>query len=151
MVRSAIVAGVLTLAVAVVPVAVAQRARARDPGYRVNGATQLEQFRSWLAANRDSVRTLWAPPRAFHLAEMFTAGPLGGPVWSGRLLSLSATTPGIAPPRGDYVVLYSAHSSLCGHCRLGATQVLGNPVKVPSSWQSIFSTPDGILQVYVVR
>lgn len=148
--RSSLVAGALALLLAATPVVIAQSARWQDASYRVNGATQLEQFRSWLAAHGDGVTRLWTDRRSHHVVEIFTYQPLGGRVWDGEFQPLS-TGARPKPQPGDHVVLYSAQSPFCGHCRAEISRVLGSPVTVPSSWKAVFRTNDGIVQVYEVR
>lgn len=159
-----IVAGVAALAVAVVPVSIAQQVRMTDRGdplnatYAVNGGTQLEQFRTWLAGQDSDVETIWADQRTARLVPLFANGTFGGALWHGRITTWY--TPGQAPPgspagapkAGDHVVLYSPRSTICGYCRANAEILLGSqPATAPPSWRLAFRTDDDVVQVYEVR
>ncbi len=148
--RSALLAGALAVALAAVPVAVAQGARAESSGYRANGAVQMEELRTWLSDRGDAVHTIWADSRTVRVARIFASDPLGGRIWDGQFRTLvPADGPG-RPAPGDHVLLYSPRDALCGACRVWSQRIFGSPVSVPPAWTLAFSTADGIVQVYEV-
>lgn len=150
------VAAVATIVAVAFPVTIAHQARSAsdDPdnaSYAANGGTGLEQFRTWLAAHPGEVTRLWAEKRTYRLVRVFAHSPLRGtPLWDGELV---LWTPGQArhPGPGDYVVLYSARSTLCNECKLNAWRLLGNPLQIPRDWQRVFLSSDRMVEVYRVR
>lgn len=148
--RRGLIAGALALVLALVPVAIAHAARADSSGYRANGATQMEAFRSWLGDQQGRVDTIWADSRTVRVARIFTSAPFGGRLWEGAFHTLVPADGTTRPESGDHVMLYSPHSALCGHCRQGSQRIFGSPVRVPPTWTLAFSTADGIVQVYEV-
>ncbi|MEQ4206058.1 hypothetical protein [Actinopolymorpha sp. B9G3] len=154
--RSRVVATWVTLAVVAVPVGIAQHARMTEPtpqnaSFAANGGVQLEHLRPWLDQHSTGVTTVWAEPRTYRLVKLFATGTFGGPVWSGEL---KLWLPGASHPQplpGDYVVLYSPRSGVCGPCRDNAEALLGSPVHVPASWQPAFISSRRVVEIYQVR
>ncbi|MEQ7123230.1 hypothetical protein ABN034_01805 [Actinopolymorpha sp. B11F2] len=159
-----VAAGVAALAVAVVPVSIAQHVRMTDRDdplnatYAVNGGTQLEQFRSWLAADGGDVDTIWADQRSVRLVRVFVNGTFGEPVWRGRIATwytpeqVPAGTAAEAPQAGDHVMFYSLRSTICGYCRGNAEVLLDSrPARPPATWRLVFTTDDDVVQVYEIR
>ena len=138
------------LAVAVPPLVIAASGWVDNPAYRVNGATQLEDLRGWLA-DHDDVPVIWADRRTSTLVPVFTRGPFGGTVWHGEVRTLLGAGPRPLPGRNEHVVLYSAESQMCAHCRLVERKLFGDPVRLPVTWTRVYRTPDGILQIYRVN
>jgi hypothetical protein len=144
--HTGLVAGVAALAVAVVPVAIAQHVRTTDRDdpliatYAVNGGTQLEQFRSWLRADGGEVDTIWADQRSVRLVRVFVNDTFGDPVWRGRISTwytptqVPAGATVAAPKPGDHVMFYSLRSTICGYCRGNAEVLLDSrPATAPAS------------------
>jgi hypothetical protein len=150
-----VVATWVTLAVVAVPLGVAQYARMteRTPlnaSFAANGGVQLEHLRPWLDQHAAGVTTVWAERRTYRLVKVFANGTFGGQAWTGEL---KLWQPGSAaqPLPGDYVVLYSHRSGICGPCRDNAQALLGDPVRVPASWQPAFLSAGGVVEIYQVR
>lgn len=153
---TALVAGAITIALAVPPVVLAHQARQSDPtdaavGYAASGGTQLEQFRTWLADHAGGVGVLWADRSSARVVRIFANGVFGRPVWHGEL---EVWEPGRDQPRpapGDYVLFYSPRSDRCIECRSASRALLGSAKAVPARWQPAFATSDGIVEIYLVR
>jgi hypothetical protein len=148
--RAAITSLVVLAAVAV-PVGIAQQARVTgetDPytRYAANGGTELEEFRSWLLRT-DSVDRLWANPSTNRVVKVYLNPTLGRPAWDGQLTVWHAVD---EPQPGDHVVLYSARTPTCGACMLNAQNILGDPIRIPRSWQLVFQANDRQVEVYRV-
>ncbi|MEQ4206057.1 hypothetical protein [Actinopolymorpha sp. B9G3] len=149
--RSAL-ASLAVLAAVAVPVGLAQHARATgdtDPyaRYAANGATELEDFRSWLQRT-DSVDTLWANPSTNRVVGIYLNPTFGRPAWDGELTVWHRVDD---PQPGDHVVLYSARTPTCGGCMAHAQNILGDPVRIPASWRLVFQANDRQVEVYRVR
>lgn len=139
-----LLAGLLLVASAAWPVTTSYGEWGDQPTYRANGATHLEQFRTWLRAERDDVSRIWGDWRTTMVLPLFYAEPFGRPVWDGPTRTLE---PNAARPQpGDHVVVYPA----CGSCRLAARAVLGDRLQPWPGWQPAFTTGDGGLVVYRV-
>lgn len=114
------------------------------PVYRVNGATHLEQFRTWLRSDGDGVRRIWSDQRTLMVLPIFFSEPFGAPVWRGETDTLA---PGSARPApGDHVVVYPE----CGHCTRAMRAVLGPTLQPRPGWEPVFATADRGLVVYRV-
>lgn len=148
-------AAVAAIVAVAFPVTIAHQARSGpahplNASYAANGGTGLEQLRTWLAEHSGEVDTLWAEKRTRRLVRIFAHGAFGGKLWDGELVHL---TPEDArqPSAGDYVVFYSARSTLCNECKLNAWRLLGNPLQIPPGWQRVFLSGDRMVEVYRVR
>ncbi len=142
-----VVAGILALAAALVPLSMASDERSDDPRYVAAGAVQLDELRSWLATSDPPVERLWADSRTRRIVPLVAAKWGSEQGWSGEVLALSAAD---EPRPGDHVLLYSADRGVCGRCRNALEPVLGSPASVPASWTPAFATDDGIVQVFEV-
>ena len=156
------VAGVIVLALACVPVAMAHDVRMSDRSdpenlmYAANGGTQFEEFRTWLADHGDGIRTIWADQRSVRVLKVFVNKPFGGPVWKGDVKTWyppdDARRSEIGVPQpGEHVLLYSARSHGCNLCRVNIQRLLDRrPVRAPASWRVVFATDDGLVELYEV-
>jgi hypothetical protein len=145
----AAIAATAAAAVALPPVIIAASGWMDSPGYRVNGATHLERFRDWLADHKD-VPVVWADRRTATILPLYTTGPFGGEVVHTEIRTLLGRGPKPAPGRNEHVVLYSANSRLCGHCRVAEEGLFGKPIQPPATWTKVYQTADGVLQIYRV-
>jgi 4-amino-4-deoxy-L-arabinose transferase-like glycosyltransferase len=146
-----VIASLAVLAAVAVPVGIAQHARdtgLTDPytRYAANGATELEDFRSWLRTG--SVDTLWANPSTNRVVKIFLNPTFGRPAWDGELKVWHRVD---EPRPGDHVLLYSARTATCGSCMLHAQNILGKPLRIPASWRLVFQANDRQVEVYRVR
>ncbi|SFG54068.1 Dolichyl-phosphate-mannose-protein mannosyltransferase [Actinopolymorpha cephalotaxi] len=147
-----IVAGLALLAVVAVPVGIAQNARATgetDPfgRYAANGATELEQFRTWLTRKSSTVRVLRADPSTIRVLNVYLNPLFGRPSWNGRIAVMHKIADA---RRGQYVVIYSARSETCQSCMNDAQHIYGKPVKIPSTWRQVVAIHDRRIEVYQV-
>lgn len=147
----AVVAGVTAAVAGLSPLVIAADSRAGDIRYRVNGASQLEDLRSWLAHHPD-VRVIWTDWRTAKVLPLFTTGPFGGTVWDGEIRVLRTRRPAPTPARDEYIALYNTdRGQYCGPCRVAAVELFGNPPMLPATWTRAYQTPDGVVQIYRVR
>ncbi|MQA87286.1 MAG: hypothetical protein GEV03_22325 [Streptosporangiales bacterium] len=145
---SAVLAALVVLAAAAVPSGIAATEWAARPAYRANGATQLEQVRTWMGRHGDGVGTVWTDPRTIHLLEVFRNGPFGGRVWANELRRLGENG---SPRPGDVVVLYEVRrGGPCVYCGRALREVLGSPPRTPPTWREAYASGDGILEIYRV-
>jgi hypothetical protein len=153
---AALVAGVVCCGLVVPPVVAAYQARLPDRSeaglaYAANGGTQLEQFRTWLSDHAGGVGVLWADRSSARLVRLFANGVFGEPVWHGEL---EVWEPGRVHPQpapGDYVFFYRQRPGPCPECTTAVQDGFGRAATVPDRWQSAFSTPDGGVEIYLVR
>jgi 4-amino-4-deoxy-L-arabinose transferase-like glycosyltransferase len=144
-----VVAGMTAAAVALPPLFIAAESRADSPSYRVNGATQLEDFRAWLARHPE-VRVIWTDGNTAKILPLFTSGPFGGKVWHGKIRGLRDPMP--TPAADERVLLYNTdRGQYCRPCREAALILFGNPLTLPPTWTRDYETPDGVVQIYLVR
>lgn len=143
-----LIAGAALLGVTAVPVATAHEQRLNDISYRVNGATQMEQLRTWLRANRDEVRVVRSDRRTVRVISIFANEPVGQTAWDGEVIGWYPEAP---PEPGDYVVFYSVDSPVCYLCNNEIHRLFeGETPTAPDEWPKVFSTDDGVIEVYRV-
>lgn len=147
--RAGFVAGIVALAAAIVPVGIAQAERHGDVIYRVNGATQMEQLRGWLATHGDDVGIIRADRRSVRVVNIFASGPFGGRVWDGETIGWYPESP---PRPGDYALFYSIDSPVCPLCNNDAHELFDwETPTAPDDWELVFTTDDGVVDLYHVR
>ncbi len=144
-----VLAGAVVLVLGALSLGAAAPSWGISHSYRVVGSRPLGEFRTWLGSHRAQVHVLWSDRRTKRVLPVYTVGPTGDRVWSGRLETLHDTGPQPAP--GEYIVLYGTRGELpCPHCGDAARAALGDPLRVPGRWTQVFATPDDALSVYRV-
>jgi hypothetical protein len=147
----AVLAGLAATAVGLPPLVIATENRADDPRYRANGASQLEDLRTWLAHHQD-VRVIWSDWRTAKILPLFTTRPFGGTVWDGKIRALHQNDPMPTPGADERFVFYNTDKGqYCRPCRETALQIFGNPLTPPANWTREYQTPDGVIQIYLIR
>lgn len=147
--KAGAIAGLVALAVGIIPVGIAHAERRDDISYRVNGATQMEQLRGWLERNGADVDVIRADRRSVRIVNIFASGPFGGKVWDGETIGWY---PELPPRPGDYALFYSVDSPVCGLCDNDVHALFGGATpSAPSAWELVFATDDGVIELYLVR
>lgn len=147
--KAGAIAGLVALAVGIVPVGFAQAERRDDSVYRVNGATQMEQLRTWLDEHGADVGVIRADRRSVRVMNIFASGPFGGKIWDGETIGWY---PDLPPRPGDYALFYSVDSPVCDLCNVDAHALFGGATPAaPATWELVFETEDGVVQLYLVR
>ncbi len=146
--RRAVVAGVAAVA-CLTPVWLAVRYVPDVPSFAVNGGDAMEELRAHLDGTGFSVDEVWTDWETKRLLPAYQRPPLGGAkVWTGTGRSLTGAG---APGPGDAVLLYSARSATCDHCRAALKPWLAKNPTIPSTWDLVFEDDAKNLQLYVVR
>lgn len=146
--QAAVVAGVVLLA-CVVPVTQAVRYVPTVPAFAANGGDALEDLRQSLAAKGFTVDEVWTDWETKRLLPAYQRPVFGGAkVWHGTPKSLTGAG---APGPGDAVLLYSARSSVCGHCQNALRPWLEKNPTVPANWDLVYEDDEKALQLYLVR
>jgi 4-amino-4-deoxy-L-arabinose transferase-like glycosyltransferase len=116
---------------------------------RAGGATQLEQFRTWMAGHGDGVRVVWADRRTAKTLDVYRQGPFGGRAWDA--VAGRALPGGPAPAPGDLVVFFDAdRGGICPQCADDARLTWGDPPRPRPGWRAVYATRDGVVRVYHV-
>lgn len=148
-VRRRAIAAVAALAVVVYPVAVGANYLLTYPAFAPNGGDALEKLRDELGATGLDAPTVWTDWETKRLLPPYQRGFFGGDkVWTGPGRSL--TGPG-EPAPGDYVLLFSARSETCNHCRTALGPWLAENPTVPEDWELVTTSDSGNLELYRVR
>ena len=146
--RRAVVGGVAVVA-CLTPVWLAARYVPDVPAFAVNGGDAMEELRAHLDGKGFSVDEVWTDWETKRLLPAYQRPPLGGAkVWTGTARSLTGAG---EPGPGDAVLLYSARSSTCDHCRAALKPWLQKNPTIPASWDLVFEDDAKNLQLYVVR
>ena len=148
-IRRRAVAGGVALAVVAYPVVVSVQYLTTYPAFAPNGGDALERLRDELRGKDFEAPAVWTDWETRRLLPPYQRDFFGGDkVWDGP--SRSLTGPG-EPAPGDYVLLYSARSATCGHCRTALRPWLTENPTVPESWELVHTSEAGNLELYRVR
>jgi hypothetical protein len=146
--RQAVVAAVAVVA-CLTPVWLAARYVPNVAAFAVNGGDALEELRAHLDGKGFAVDEVWTDWETRRLLPAYQRPVLGGAkVWTGAGRSLTGAG---APGPGDAVLLYSARSATCDHCRSALKPWLAKNPTIPSTWDLVFEDDAKNLQLYVVR
>lgn len=116
------------------------------PSFAPNGGNALQQLRDHVRGqDLGQVWTDWETKRILTAYQHDFFG--GRRVWDGTVMSLTGKG---APGSGDHVLLYSATSETCNHCRNALAPWLEKHPHVPPDWVVEFVTPTGNLVLYRV-
>ena len=72
----------------------------------------------------------------------------GDKVWEGRARSLTGAA---QPGPGDAVLLYSARTRVCDHCKNALEPWLDKNPTVPESWELVYEDEAKAVQLYLVH
>jgi hypothetical protein len=153
--RRAVPSALLGFALAVSLVVTTVHLSAQTDAFRSTGATHLDALRRYL--ERSPVTTVWTDSRTASMLPISLAGDFGsGRTWKGAIQVLTpAALPALERPSGGRVavVVYSGDDEgrPCGFCRQSLAKTLGDPPRIPSSWQLAAASGDQLLRVYLVR
>jgi hypothetical protein len=147
-IRRRAIAGLAALAVVAYPVTVSVEYLLTYPAFAPNGGDAMERLRDELRGKDFRAPTLWTDWETKRMVPPYQRDFFGGEkVWNGQARSL--TGPG-EPEPGDYVLLFSARSATCGHCRTALRPWLKENPTVPEDWQLVHTSETGNLQLYRV-
>ena len=107
--RARSLAGAVAVGVLVIAGAVVELDGLRDvPALRANGATQLEDLRTWLEGEGSDVDVLWTDSRTARVLPFFVRSPFGNRVWDGEIRAFDVDGDFIDPDTIDEgaIVLY---------------------------------------------
>jgi len=146
--RRRAVAAVAGLAVVAYPVVVGLNFLTTYPAFAPNGGAALEQLRDELKGTGFNAPTVWTDWETKRLLPPYQRDFFGGDkVWNGRARSLTGSG---EPAPGDYVLLFSARSETCNHCRTALRPWLAENPTVPENWELVTSSDTGNLELYRV-
>ena len=140
---------VLAVLVCVVPTRHAVRFATSQPAFAANGGDAMQELRSHLAGRGfavDEVYTDWMTKRLLPAYQRPITG--GDKVWEGRGRSLTGAA---QPGPGDAVLLYSARTRVCDHCKNALEPWLTKHPTVPDSWELVYEDEAKAVQLYLVR
>jgi hypothetical protein len=144
--RSTLPAVLLAVVAAAGPVTFVSGYAYDQPAFAPNGGEALDELRDHLRGQKvGEVWTDWETKRILPAYQRDFFG--GAKAWSGTPMSL--TGPG-EPGPGDLVLLYSARSLTCGHCRTALEPWLTAHPNPPSGWQVLYQTREDNLTLYRV-
>jgi hypothetical protein len=147
--RQAAVGFLVAAVVCLVPAWNSVRYVAASPQFAPNGGNALEELRSHLAGTGFAVDEVWTDPHTKRIVPAYQRPVLGGAkVWTGTPRNLLGEG---APGPGDAVLLYSATSDVCTHCRRSITPWVRAHPTLPATWDLVYEDPDGVLRLYRVR
>jgi Dolichyl-phosphate-mannose-protein mannosyltransferase len=143
------VVGLVAAAACLTPVWLAVRQVPQEPAFAVNGGDALEDLRTHLDGKGFAVDQVWTDWETKRILPAYQRPFFGGAkAWQGTPTSLTGAG---APGPGDAVLLYSARSSICGHCRNALEPWLAKNPTIPSNWDLVYENGDKTLQLYLVR
>jgi hypothetical protein len=144
--RSALPAVVLAVLASAGPLVFVAGYATDHPAFAPNGGEALEELRDHVRGQKfGEVWTDWETKRILPAYQRDFFG--GAKVWSGTPMSLTGAG---EPGPGDLVLLYSARSSTCGHCRTALGPWLEAHPNPPSSWRVLYETRESNLTLYQV-
>lgn len=113
-----------------------------------HGGDALEDLRDHLRGRGFAPELVWTDWETARILPVYQRDFFGGErVWSGTPASL---TGGGTPRAGDYVVLFSARSQTCTHCRNALRPWLREHRRPPAGWKLEYATEKGNLMLYRV-
>ena len=138
----------LALLVCAYPVVQAVRFVPTVPSFAANGGNDLERLRDHLAGTGFEPAVIWTDWETRRLVPIFQRPLFGGDkVWGGKVKTLSGS---VSPQPGDAVLLYSARSDVCDHCRAALKPWLDENRTIPDGWELLYEDDEGTLQLYRV-
>lgn len=144
--RSALPAVGLAMVAAAGPLTFVSGYAYDHPAFAPNGGDALGELRDHLRGQKvGEVWTDWETKRILPAYQRDFFG--GARVWSGTPMSLTGAG---QPGPGDLVLLYSARSATCGHCRTALGPWLRAHPKPLPGWQVVYRTPEDNLTLYRV-
>ncbi len=135
----------LAVALGVGPVLASARQVRSDPAYVVTNHGVVSRFVGWLEAHRHAVRRVITDVSSVRVLGVYTRSFTGRPLVDVRFVPFSRPTP---VRHGDYLVLFSAHSGVCGFCRQRAQSWLSGDPKRLRLAVPVWRTPGGVFDVY---
>jgi hypothetical protein len=116
---------------------------------RLGGATQMEQFRSWMRDHDRTYDRVWADPRTRRVLRIYRSGPFGGRAWSSPILAAGKRP--FAPRRGDIVVLFDTErGEICPYCKQSAREVWGDVSGDRPGWRQVYATQDRVIRAFAI-
>ena len=147
-IRRRAIAGVAALAVVAYPVVVSVEYLTTYPAFAPNGGDAMERLRDELRGKDFEAPTVWTDWETRRLLPPYQRDFFGGDkVWDGPGRSLTGAG---EPAPGDYVLLFSARSPTCGHCRTALSPWLAENPTVPGDWELVHTSETGNLELYRV-
>lgn len=148
-IRRRAIAGLAALAVVAYPVTVGVEYLTTYPAFAPNGGDALERLRDELRGKDFEAPTVWTDWETKRILPPYQRDYFGGDkVWEGPGRSLTGAG---EPAPGDYVLLFSARSATCGHCRTALRPWLEENPTVPAAWELVHRSETGNLELYRVR
>ncbi|WP_460932133.1 ArnT family glycosyltransferase [Phycicoccus ginsengisoli] len=143
-------AAALALVVAAGPVVTMWRSAVQDPVYAPNGATALQEMRTFMTSSGVKKGRVWTDWESARIMPIYERGPWGGEKrWTATFKSLTGKN---ANPRsGDYVAIFSPRDATCSFCRLALAPWLKKYPTLPASWTPVFTASSDNLTVYRVQ
>jgi hypothetical protein len=131
------------------PAAFAAQYATNHVAFAPNGGDALEDLRDHLRGQDFAPERVWTDWETKRILPAYQRDFFGGEkVWSGKPMSITGKG---EPQPGDYVLLFSAKSSTCSHCRTALKPWMKkHPDGPPANWRVEYTSETGNLVLYRV-